>query len=376
MTRIAQQHFVIVTVLILVTVAGVSRADEAEALVRFRLMRARELALMTQNESVLMPLLAASQKLSENWAAVSLEKKTEIATEAETKLGLLPATTLPEYFKSNPIPFAVACRWFRDVQYSNIDGVDANLLSYDVYAPKEVKNRPIVVWVHGGGFIGGDKAHPLLSIMKPDFFLSKGYVFVSINYRLAPKYKFPSQGNDMAAALSHLHDHANDYGGDPKQIFLIGDSAGAQLVSIVSTNADFLARHQKSLTIIRGAVTLDIGSFVVPAVRDALGDNVPKQYKDFFNDNRDDWIAASPMLNIEKDIGIPPMLLIYVSGREHHRQENNRFAMKLNREDYVAHVFEAQDRTHHTLAYNIGVNGDAATERIMTFISELLTDRK
>jgi acetyl esterase/lipase len=376
MTRIMQKQFVFATVLVLATIGGLSRADEAENLLRFRLMRAREQALMTQKESILMPLLAASGKLSENWDAVSHEKKIEIAAEAEKKLALPPITVLPESYKSRQIPFAVPCRRFRDVQYSTIDGVDAKSLSYDAYAPMDAKDCPIVVWVHGGGFVGGDKAHPLLSVMKPDYFVSEGYVFVSVNYRLAPKHKFPSQGNDMAAALSHLHDHASDYSGDQKKIFLIGDSAGAQLVSIVSTNVAFLGRNQKSLSVIRGTVMLDIGSFDVPAVRDALGDNVPKQYKDLFNDNRDEWVAASPMLNIDKDKGIPPMLLIHVSGREHHKQENNRFAKRLHQYGYVADVFEAQDRTHHTLAYNIGVNGDAATERIMTFISALLAEHR
>jgi len=130
----------------------------------------------------------------------------------------------------------------------------------------------------------------------------------------------------------------------------------------------FLEHQKKTLDIIRGTVTLDIGSFDVPSIWDALGENVPKQYHDLFTENRDDWIAALPMLHVSMDKGIPPVLLIYVAGREHHKQENHRFAAKLKAHGYDAEVFEAKDRTHHTLAYNIGVTGDPATEKVIEFI--------
>lgn len=344
------------------------QAMAEDGLLRYRLMRAREAALMQQKESVLLPLISASRKLSRDWNSISAQEKREYATKFEKTLGLTTPDALPDGLKHEQVAFAVPHREFLNLQFAELDGVEAKYLSYDVYSPKDGKNCPIVAWVHGGGFVGGDKQHPLLSVMKPDFFLSRSYVFVSVNYRLAPKHKFPAQGHDMAAALAHLHEHAADYGGDPKQIFLIGDSAGAQLVSIVSTNESFLERHKKTLGIIQGTVTLDIGSFDVPSIWDALGENVPKQYHDLFKNKRDDWIAASPMLHVSKGKSIPPMLLIYVAGREHHKQENHRFAAKLKAHGYDAEVFEAKDRTHHTLAYNIGLTGDPATEKIMKFI--------
>lgn len=342
-----------------------------DALLRYRLMRARETALMQQNEAVLMPLISASQELAKDWDVISNEEKRKYASKFERVLKLNSPSDLPHGLKPEQIPFAVPRREVRDVQFSQLDGVQAKYLSYDVYSPLEGKQHPIVVWVHGGGFVGGDKQHLLLAVMKPDFFVSQGFVFVSVNYRLAPQHKFPAQGHDMAAALAHLHDHAEEFGGDPDQILLIGDSAGAQLVSIVSTNEAFLRRYKKPLTIIRGTVTLDIGSFDVPSIMDALGNNVPKQYHDLFTTDRDDWIAASPMLHVSKGKSIPPMLLIYVAGREHHEQENNRFATKLKDQGVDAEVFEARDRTHHTLAYNIGLDNDPATEKIMEFIERL-----
>ena len=116
---------------------------------------------------------------------------------------------------------------------------------------------------------------------------------------------------------------------------------------------------------------MDIGSFDVPSIMDALGNKVPKQYHDLFTTDRDSWIAASPMLHVSKGKSIPPVLLIYVAGREHHEQESNRFATKLKDQGCDAEVFEARDRTHHTLAYNIGLADDPATEKIMEFIESL-----
>jgi acetyl esterase/lipase len=141
-------------------------------------------------------------------------------------LRLSTPDALPDGLNPERISFAVPRREFLDVQFAQHDGVESRYLSYDVYAPVEGAEHPVVMWVHGGGFVGGDKQHPLLATMKPDFFLSRGFVFVSVNYRLAPQYKFPAQGHDMAAALAHLHEHAGNFGGDPKQIFLIGGDLG------------------------------------------------------------------------------------------------------------------------------------------------------
>jgi acetyl esterase/lipase len=345
-----------------------ARSVGEDALLRYRLMRAREAALMQQNEEVLMALISASRKLAEDWHDITNQEKREYASKFETALGLSKPEALPDGLKPEQISYAVPRREFLDVEFCQLDGPEAKYLSYDVYSPLQDTQHPIVVWVHGGGFVSGDKQHPLLAVMKPDFFLSRGFVFASVNYRLAPQYRFPAQGHDMAAALAHLYDHAEDFGGNPGQIFLIGDSAGAQLVSIVSTNESFLRCHKKPLNIIRGTVTLDIGSFDVPSIMDALGDKVPKQYHDLFTKDRGDWIAASPMLHVSKGKSIPPMLMIYVAGREHHERENHRFANKLKRQGCDAEVFEARDRTHHTLAYNIGVTGDPSTEKIMEFI--------
>src|SRR5262249_28651835 len=98
----------------------------------------------------------------------------------------------------------------------------------DVYAPTEGKDHPVVVWIHGGGWQAGDKKDVQ---KKPQALVDKGFVLVSINYRLLPEVTIKQMAEDVAKAIRWVHDHAKDYGGDPDTLFVMGHSAGAQLAA-------------------------------------------------------------------------------------------------------------------------------------------------
>ena len=106
-----------------------------------------------------------------------------------------------------------------------------HLQSLDVYAPdKPGKPRPLVIWIHGGAWRGGDKIVPRgLSL------LSRGYVLASINYRLTEDAPFPAQIYDCKAAIRFLRFHAKEYDFDPNRIGVWGESAGAHLASLIGT---------------------------------------------------------------------------------------------------------------------------------------------
>jgi acetyl esterase/lipase len=261
---------------------------------------------------------------------------------------------------------------YLNIPYASIAGVDPKYLTLDVYAPRDDRPHPVVLWLHGGAMKGGDKSHPAIAPVKSDFFLSRGFLFATANYRLAPEHRYPAQARDAAAAVSFLHDNVRRYGGDPNRLFLIGNSAGGQLAGIVSTNEEYLNQHGKSLAIIKGVVILDIGSFDVPSIFDQLGDRVPPMYRDTFGTDRGNWMAGSPFFHVAAGKKIPPFLLIYVDGRKHHRQENGRFAERLKRYGYSATVYAAKGKTHHSLALELGLGGDAPTSEIMAFFRGLM----
>src|SRR5262245_51178549 len=100
----------------------------------------------------------------------------------------------------------------------------------DVYYTPEAKDRPVVFWIHGGGWQTGDKKDVQI---KPRVFNEKGFVFVSINYRLLPAVEMGEINRDVAKAMRWTHEHAAEFGGDPKRVFVMGHSAGAQLAALI-----------------------------------------------------------------------------------------------------------------------------------------------
>ncbi len=118
-----------------------------------------------------------------------------------------------------------------DVEFGKRDGA---ALLLDAYVPEGRGPFPAVIWVHGGGFVAGDKKPYPKSLLDP--LAEKGWAWFSVNYRLAPKYPFPAQTDDVEAAVAFIKAHASEYKVNPKRLVLIGASAGGHLVSFVGAH--------------------------------------------------------------------------------------------------------------------------------------------
>lgn len=120
------------------------------------------------------------------------------------------------------------------ITYCDNGGVDETL---DVYEPNPLPSTrvPAVVYVHGGGWVAGD------STISPGSLVgqvaraigAEGWVFVSIDYRLAPRFRWPAQIDDAACAIRFLRTASSALHIDPSAIGAIGDSAGGQIVSLL-----------------------------------------------------------------------------------------------------------------------------------------------
>jgi acetyl esterase/lipase len=102
----------------------------------------------------------------------------------------------------------------------------------DLYVPDDVgagDGVPIFVWVHGGGFVRGEKSSPdhPFNAHVGRWAAREGWLGVVINYRLAPESRWPSGGEDVAAVVEWLREHGAARGGDPGRIVLAGTSAGS-----------------------------------------------------------------------------------------------------------------------------------------------------
>jgi acetyl esterase/lipase len=135
----------------------------------------------------------------------------------------------------------------------------------NVYAPaqKPSKPAPVIFWIHGGGWQGGEKTNIQL---KPKFFTDLGYVFVSTNHRYVKAVPMNEIFADVAKSLRWTYDHAAEFGGDPNRIVIMGHSSGAQLAAYLAIDERPLKAVGLSLGMFKGCVPVDADTFDIPAV--------------------------------------------------------------------------------------------------------------
>lgn len=121
----------------------------------------------------------------------------------------------------------------RDVEYARPQGLPQRL---DVFVPDGPGPWPLLVWVHGGGWQGGDKALQASGAQLRQ--ATRGYVVASINYRLSGVAPHPAQIHDCKAAIRWLRLHAAEYRIDPARVGAWGSSAGGHLVALLGTSGD------------------------------------------------------------------------------------------------------------------------------------------
>ncbi len=115
----------------------------------------------------------------------------------------------------------------------NGDTLKKHLL--DIYLPPNATGKvPLVIWVHGGGWLSNDK-YADMGYMKQTIseLINQGYALASIDYRFSTQAIFPAQMLDCNAAISYLYDHAEEFGFDRERFALMGFSAGGHLASMV-----------------------------------------------------------------------------------------------------------------------------------------------
>ncbi len=120
----------------------------------------------------------------------------------------------------------------RNLSYLPDDAEKDPLRELDLFLPrlKYGKSIPLIVWIHGGGWIEGDKSEsPALDLAR------QGFATASINYRLAPKATFPAQIQDCKRAIAWLREHGPEYGIDPDRIGVWGLSSGGHLAALLAT---------------------------------------------------------------------------------------------------------------------------------------------
>jgi triacylglycerol lipase len=177
----------------------------------------------------------------------------------------------------------------------------------DVYAPHGKRDRlPVVLFFHGGGYSRGDKSD---RTNIGYFFARHGIIALIANYRLAPAVRWPSGAQDVMAALRWAQEKAGAYGGDPRRIFLMGESAGAAHVAL----AAFVSRFHGDAPLNSAGVILQSGSYNVGLEHRAarqLGIPVPDQRNEaYFGTDKSAYDGMSTVRLI--DAPSTPTLIVY-----------------------------------------------------------------
>ena len=247
----------------------------------------------------------------------------------------------------------------RDLSY----GSDP-LQSMDIYAPKNAKNAPVILMVHGGAWRFGDKTSKDVFTNKISYWLPKGYVVISTNYRLLPDADAQKQSDDVVKALIDAQKHAAEWGGDANKFILMGHSSGAHLVSLVAANpAKAIVLGAKPWL---GTVSLDSAALDVPEI---MSREHYKMYDDAFGNDATFWKSVSPIHQLTAQAA--PYLLVCSTRRELDSCENaDHFANKAKSLNVKASVLR-QDLSHMDINEQLGLDNDYS-KQVDAFITGLL----
>ncbi|MBN1233860.1 MAG: alpha/beta hydrolase [Candidatus Coatesbacteria bacterium] len=174
----------------------------------------------------------------------------------------------------------------------------------DIYKKLNVKNAPVLIFIHGGAWRLGskdNKAHKDIGRI----YSRKGIVVVEINYRLSPKVKHPSHIEDVASAFNWVKQNISRYGGDPEKIYISGHSAGAHLCALLALDARYLAKYNLRQSDIKGAIPIS-GPMKIENNRGIIA---RKWFKDAFGNDISKWKDASPINFVSEDS--PKFLILY-----------------------------------------------------------------
>ena len=240
---------------------------------------------------------------------------------------------------------------------------DNPLQTLDVYPSQTHHNTPvpIVLFVHGGAWLGGDKRDVTVIEPKRTYFDEHGGVlYVSVNYRLTPEADAYAQTWDVANAVKFVLAHARQWGGDTNRMILMGHSAGGHIVALLGANPS-----KFGLKPWRGTVALDSAAF---NVQDIMTHKHFPYYDPAFGSDEDQWAEASPIDQLQKNA--TPFFLVCGLQGPFTCDKAQAFADKANAMGIYAKV-RGEDLEHIEINDALGENG-AYTDAVFGFMQHHL----
>lgn len=272
---------------------------------------------------------------------------------------------------------AAAVKIDRDVPYAQ-PALERQVL--DIYAPDDAagKKLPVVFWIHGGGWQGGDKSDVGI---KPQFFVDRGCLFVSTNYRLYPNVDMGELIRDVARSLGWVYRNIAERGGDPQRIVVGGHSAGAQLAAIIATDDRYLKAEGVPLSALRGCIPVDGDTYYIPGIIAVAeirafvhGFPQPNKFghRAKFGNDAEKHLDYSAVTHVAKGKNIPPFFIMYVAGHPDTTAQAKRLAVSLQAAEIRADLYGGRETTHNKLNKDIGLPDDPGTQELVKFLDAVL----
>jgi acetyl esterase/lipase len=291
----------------------------------------------------------------------------------------------------------------KDITYYDGPNADAKRHKCDVFYPRGGEKCPVVVLVHGGVWMMGDKSCVGLYSAVGKFLARNGIVAVLPNYRLTPWVKHPEHVKDVARAVAWTRKNCGKYGGRADHLFIAGHSAGGHLVALLATDEQYLKAEGLKRSDIRGVMAIS-GVYRIPEVNvrldfnpdgeksgvlakvapiSDLDINLPllmpanggktafdwkvSPFSLVFGDDPKMRKDASPIEHIER--GLPPFLILYAErDLPTLAPMADEFGKALKDKGCEAEVRKIPRRNHHSIMFDATTLDDPVADAMLDFI--------
>ncbi|SCK28583.1 alpha/beta hydrolase [Vogesella sp. LIG4] len=242
-------------------------------------------------------------------------------------------------------------------------GADARQ-QMDAYWPQAgVQGMPVIVMVHGGAWRTGSRQSAAVVAAKVGRWVPQHMVLVSLDYRLLPQAAPLQQAQDVAAALAWVQQQAPRWGGDGRKVVLMGHSAGAHLVALLTASRPL--QQAAGLQPWLGTVALDSAAYDVPAL---MQRRHFRFYDQAFGADPAGWPAVSPLAQLQQPM--PPLLAVCSQQRpDKPCDEASRFVARARQLGGRAELLPVA-RSHRDINATLG-SDDGYTRAVEAFMAGL-----
>lgn len=278
-----------------------------------------------------------------------------------------------------------------DIAYTPPADGDPQMAKLDVYYVPDGKSKRLMVFIHGGGWIRGNKSNIRTTDSLVQWFLDRDFVVAVPNFRLASRPGEPQevtyreQLTDIAHALAWLDENSSNYGVTDDEVILMGFSSGAHLVPLLATDQRYLQSVGLDLGHIKGTISLDVHVYDVPYALQLMEGSVVERnipfIKFLFGSTEVEQLAGSPSF-YAPNAPVPPSLII--SAEPSTTIGSHGYITSQASERYVQLLLELgrqatwknyDNETHLSLVSDFGTIGDGPTDAVADFIDSLQASR-